>query len=80
MAHYTYHIGQHDGGWAYRLGDVWSEPFPDHATALATAKKVALRQHVEGETAEIMYETADGEWKTEHIDRSEKPDVDVKDV
>ena len=36
-----YKVVEHDGGWAYKLGDVFSEPFPDRATALAAAKRVA---------------------------------------
>ena len=27
MVHVTYTIVEHDGGWAYKLGDVFSEPF-----------------------------------------------------
>ena len=33
----TYRIVQHDGGWAYQLGDSYSETFPSHAAALAAA-------------------------------------------
>ena len=37
MAKLHYHVVQHDGGWAYRLGDVFSEPYVDRASALAAA-------------------------------------------
>ena len=30
-----YHIVPHDGGYAYKLGDVFSEPFPTHAAHCA---------------------------------------------
>ncbi len=33
----VYHVDQHDGGFAYRVDDVWSETFPDHDTALEAA-------------------------------------------
>ena len=34
----TYRIVQHDGGWAYQLGDSYSETFPSHAAALAARR------------------------------------------
>ena len=48
MAKIHYKIVEHDGGWAYKLGDVFSEAFPDRAAALAAAKRVAAEQHVPG--------------------------------
>ena len=41
MAHITYRIVEHDGGWAYKLGDVFSETFPTHAAAVKAAHRVA---------------------------------------
>jgi hypothetical protein len=41
MARVHYRIVAHDGGWAYKLNDVFSEPFPNKAAALAAAKRVA---------------------------------------
>lgn len=32
MTRITYEIVEHDGGWAYKVGDVFSEPFPSHDT------------------------------------------------
>ena len=37
MAHVTYRIVEHDGGWAYRVGGTFSETFPDHDSARAAA-------------------------------------------
>ena len=34
MPDVTYEIVQHDGGWAYKVDGVFSEPFPTHAEAL----------------------------------------------
>lgn len=79
MTTITYHVGEHDGGYGYRLGDVWSETFPDHGTALAAAKSAAQRQHVEGRDAEISYQLADGRWQTEHADKGDRPDTKVVD-
>lgn len=47
----TYHVHAHDGGWAYRLDDVWSETFPTHDKALGAAKQAARRQQVGGQDA-----------------------------
>ena len=33
MVQITYRIVEHDGGWAYRLGDTFSETYPDHDSA-----------------------------------------------
>ena len=33
MAHVTYDIVEHDGGFAYKVGDVFSETFPTHQAA-----------------------------------------------
>ena len=34
-----YEVVEHDGGWAYKVGDVFSEPFASHADATAAAKR-----------------------------------------
>jgi len=75
----TYHVGRHDGGYGYRLGDVWSETYPTHEAALAAAKSAAQRQHLEGKNAEISYQRADGSWKVEHSDGGDRPDTEVVD-
>ena len=79
MATITYHVAEHDGGYAYRLNDVWSETFPDHDTALAEAKSAAQRQHIGGNDAEISYQLADGRWQIEHADGGDRPDTHVID-
>jgi len=52
-----YKVVEHDGGWAYKLGDVFSEAFPDRAAALTAAKRAAAEQHVPGEAAYISTRT-----------------------
>ena len=79
MSHVTYKIVQHDGGWAYTVNGVFSEPFPTHAVALAAAKRAAAEQRVPGRTEAIEYETADGKWHTETAEGSDRPDTDVED-
>ncbi len=72
-----YRVVQHDGGWAYRLGDVFSEPFPSHRAAVAAAKRVAAEQHIPGDTTHIEYQDAAGKWHTEISDGQDRPDADV---
>lgn len=74
-----YHIGRHDGGWAYRFQDVWSETFPTHDEALLAAKSAASRQHVGGRDAEITYQSEDGSWHSEHASGGDRPDTQVDD-
>jgi Uncharacterized protein conserved in bacteria (DUF2188) len=80
MAHVTYKIVQHDGGWAYTVDGVFSEPFPNHAAALAAARRAAAEQRVPGRTEAIEYETADGKWHTETAAGGDRPETDVEDA
>lgn len=79
MSHITYKIVQHDGGWAYKVGAVFSESFPTHAAALKAAKKAAQEQRVPGRTEMIEWEDADGKWHTETASGSDRPETDVED-
>ncbi|MBW9114801.1 hypothetical protein JNB88_14245 [Rhizobium cauense] len=79
MPKVTYHVGPHDDGYGYRLGDVWSETFADHDTALAAAKSAAERQHLEGRDAEIAYQLPNGRWQTEYAAGGDRPDTEVID-
>jgi hypothetical protein len=74
-----YHVAPHDNGWAYKLGNVWSEAFPTHEEALKAAQIAAERQQVAGKDAHIVYETADYKWKAEDISGTDRPEVDVVD-
>ena len=38
MTTVTYEVVEHDGGWAYKVGDVFSETFPTHDDALDAAR------------------------------------------
>ena len=42
MSHVTYKIVEHDGGWAYTVNGVFSEPFPNRGAALAAARRADL--------------------------------------
>lgn len=75
----TYHVARHDEGWAYRLGDVWSETFPDHDQALEAAKIAAQRQQLEGRDVEISYQKPDGQWQSEIAKGDDRPETEVTD-
>ncbi|WP_295168928.1 DUF2188 domain-containing protein [uncultured Brevundimonas sp.] len=78
MAHVTYRIVEHDGGWAYKSGDTYSETFASHDDAKAAAVRAAREQRVPDQTAAIEYETAAGEWVTESADGQDRPSTDVE--
>jgi Uncharacterized protein conserved in bacteria (DUF2188) len=77
MARIHYRIVAHDGGWAYKLNDVFSEPFPSRSAAFAAAKRVAAEQHVPGDTTHIEFQDENGRWHSEWSDGDDRPDADV---
>jgi hypothetical protein len=79
MSKVTYEIVEHDGGWAYKVDGVFSEPFPSHAAALKAAQRAAAEQKVPGHTEEIQFEDEKGRWHTETASGSDRPDTSVKD-
>jgi hypothetical protein len=77
MVHVTYRIVEHDGGWAYKLGDVFSEPFRSRDAAIKAAHRAAAEQQVAGQTQAIQYEDADGNWHEELARGDDRPIADV---
>lgn len=77
MTKIHYKVIEHDGGWAYKLGDVFSEPFPSKQAAMAAAKRVVAEQHVPGNTTTIEYEDEAGVWHQEISQGDDRPDADV---
>ena len=75
MTKVIYEIVEHDGGWAYKVGDVLSEPFPTHAAAHAAAAAAAERQRHAGATEGIEYEDASGKWHQEVAEGGDRPDT-----
>ena len=78
MAHVTYQIVEHYGGWAYRSDGVYSETFASHDAALKAAKRVAGEQRAPGETHEIQFQDGAGAWHVEHADGHDRPDTSVE--
>jgi hypothetical protein len=79
MSKVTYQIVEHDGGFAYKVGDVFSEPFPTHAEALAAAQRAAAEQKVPGEAEAIEYEDEKGKWHQELDPGDDRPSTEVVD-
>ena len=75
MAHVTYDIVEHDGGFAYKVGDVFSETFPTHQAAVAAAQ----RQQLEGADEAILYQDSKGQWHEEQADGGDRPETEVED-
>ena len=80
MHNVTYEIVQHDGGWAYKVNGVFSEPFSTHAEALAEARAAAEEQEMPGHTETIEYEDNNGEWHRESASGRDRPHTVVKDT
>jgi len=79
MTELVYKIVEHDGGWAYKVGDVFSESFASHDEALAAARSAAARQELSGETTGIEYEDERGVWHEEVAKGDDRPETDVVD-
>jgi len=78
MPKVTYQIIEHDGGWAYRVGDVISGTYPSHDLAREAAEQAAAEQRLGGETTDILYEDSKGEWHVETAKGGDRPDTDVE--
>ena len=77
MSIITYKIVEHDGGWAYKLGDVFSETFRTREAAVEAAKMVAAEQRIPGKTEAIEYEDSEGKWHEELARGDDRPITDV---
>lgn len=75
--HYT--VVEHDGGWAYKLGDVFSETFRSRDDAHIAAEIAAKEQRERGEDTTIEYQGADGKWRVEASKGDDRPEPDVDD-
>jgi len=74
----AYHVVEHDGGWAYKVGEVFSETFPSKELAHAAAARAARGQRTPGESAAIEYEDSAGNWHDEYAKGSDRPDAEVE--
>lgn len=78
MTHVTYRIVEHDGGWAYKVDDTFSETFASHDAARSAAVAASREQRVSDQTAMIEYADPSGNWVTERADGHDRPDTAVE--
>ncbi len=78
MSKVVYEVVEHEGGWAYRVGDVYSETFPTHEVAREAAERAAREQELPGETTDISYEDKEGHWHEEEARGSDRPETEVE--
>ncbi len=79
MSEVTYRIVEHDGGYAYQVGDVFSETFPSREDALQAAQAAAAEQQVPGSTEGIRYQDQGGRWHDETAQGGDRPTAKVVD-
>jgi hypothetical protein len=79
MSYVTYSVVEHDGGWAYKVGDVFSETFRTRQEAHAAAERAAQEQRAPGQSSAIEYEDSSGRWHVEEESGEDRPDTNVKD-
>lgn len=79
MSKIVYHVVRHENGWAYKLGDVFSETFATHQAALGAAKRAAAEQQLGGGDTTIQWEDADGKWHEEVSRGDDRPEAAVED-
>jgi hypothetical protein len=79
MVKVVYEVVEHDGGWAYKVGDVLSESFPTHKQAHEAAAAAAGRQQVAGKAEGIEYEDAGGKWHQELAKGEDRPQTELDD-
>ena len=77
MTQITYHIVEHDGGWTYKLGDVFAETYRTHDEARAAADVAAQEQQLGGEDVPISWQDADGVWHEETARGDDRPEAEV---
>ena len=80
MVKVTYEVVEHDGGWAYRVKDVYSETFATHEKAAEAARSASERQHLSGTDAAISYQDRDSRWHEELVDGNDRPETEVVDA
>lgn len=79
MVKVVYEVVEHDGGWAYKFNNVFSETFRTHEAARAAATRAAAEQRVPGRTEVIQFEDGQGNWREETVRGTDRPSTEVVD-
>ena len=78
MTRIVYEVVEHEDGWAYKVGDVFSETFPTRSEAEQAAETAAAEHELSGTDEHIEYEDEDGVWHEEDVSGEERPETDVE--
>ena len=78
MSKIAYQIVRHDGGWAYKVDETFSETFRTHDQAHEAAELAAREQGEPGEATVISYEDKEGHWHKEKSAGDDRPEADVE--
>ncbi len=74
MTKITYHVVEHDGGWAYKADGVFSEPFPTRRAAIDAAHRAASEQQIpDARSVTISWEDENGKWHEEASRGDDRP-------
>ena len=79
MARVIYHVVEHDGGWAYRVGAVFSETFPTRKDAHEAAARASAEQRAPDNDTVISYEDEKYRWHDETASGRDRPQTEVED-
>ena len=79
MTEVVYHIVEHDGGYAYKVGETVSETYPSRQEALQAAQAAAAEQQVPGSTEGIRYQDGSGVEHEETARGNDRPTAKVED-
>jgi len=74
----VYQVVEHDGGWAYKVGDVFSETHPTRREAVIAAQNAAKAHEMRGEDSFIEYQDEQGRWHEEIESGDDRPEADVE--
>ena len=78
MSQVIYRIVEHDGGWAYKVGDTFSETFRTRERAHEAAERAAQEQRAPGEDVVISYEDEGYQWREEQEPGGDRPETSVE--
>lgn len=78
MTQVVYEVVEHNGGWAYRVGDTFSETFDTHDQARAAAERAAEEQRLAGDGGDIQYEDEQYRWRIENARGDDRPETEVE--
>lgn len=80
QAEITYEVVEHDGGWAYRVGETWSETFASRGEAVDAAARASAEHVQPGPDEFIEYQDEGGVWHSEQASGGDRPYTRVEDV